>query len=156
MARPDPNAVQRLPQASASPLFVRAKRDAAAPALSAQNLFDAQGALDVDVLFRLVDAGEVTLEGRIYGAGAQARFMGSAVLELDVDAAFAQHLRAALSSDGRARRVLEDRAFRETARLLGARTPAALEVDLTVGGRAGHVRVDIDLEGQIGAKADAV
>lgn len=156
MARPDPNAVQRLPQASAPPYFVRARRDAAPAAPGEPRLFDAQGALDVDALFRLIDAGEVTLEGRVYGAGAHARFMGSAVLELDVDVDLAPRLRAALTSDGRARRVVEDRAFRETARLLSARTPASLDLDLTVGGRGGRVRVDIDLEGQIGAKADAV
>jgi len=156
MARPDPNAIRRLPQASAPPHFIRARRDAAAATPFDPRLFDAQGALDVDALFRLVDAGEVTLEGRIYWVGAQARFMGSAVLELEVDATLAPRLRASLSSDGRARRVLEDRAFRETARLLGAQTPSSLDLDLTVGGRGGRVRVDIDLEGQIGAKADAV
>jgi hypothetical protein len=156
MARPDPNAIRRLPQASAPPHFVRARRDAAPTTAGALRLFDAQGALDVDALFRLVDDGEVTLEGRVYGVGPQARFMGSAVLELDVDVALAPRLRAALSGDARARRVLEDRAFREVARLLGSRTPAVLEIDQTVGGRGGRVRVDVDLEGQIGAKADAV
>jgi len=99
MARPDPNAIRRLPQASAPPHFVRARRDAAPATSGALRLFDAQGALDVDALFRLVDDGEVTLEGRVYGVGPQARFMGSAVLELDVDVALAPRLRAALSGE---------------------------------------------------------
>jgi hypothetical protein len=125
-------------------------------------LFDAAAALDLDTLFRVVDDAEMTVEGRVYDR----TFMGSAMLDLDVaqlaiadgesGADLALRLRQALAADPRARRVLADRAFRETARLLGVRTPTALQADVEAAGSGTLVRVDIDLEGRIEAHADAV
>ena len=104
----------------------------------------------------------MTVEGRIYDR----TFMGSAMLDLDVaqlavaDGALgvelAPRLRTALATDPRAQRVLADRAFRETARLLGVRTPTTLQADVDAVGIGTRVRVDIDLEGRIEAHADAV
>lgn len=162
MTRPDPRSVRRQPQAGAPLAFVRSRRIGDRTEGELPRLFDASAALDLDTLFRVVDDAEMTVEGRIYDR----TFMGSAMLDLDVaqlavaDGALgdelAQRLRAALATDPRAQRVLADRAFRETARLLGVRTPTTLQADVEAVGSGTRVRVDIDLEGRIEAHADAV
>jgi len=135
----------------------------------ATTLFAGGDRLDIDALHCLVEDAEVITEGDVYGAPASIgreppgrRFLGSTLLTLDLQAAMltdrtnealARRLRDALISDPRARQVIRDRAFRETARLLGAQMPANLEVDYTVSCQDLRILIDVDVEAPIGVAA---
>lgn len=131
-------------------------------------IWDADGRLDHDAVCRLVDAAEVIVEGRIYesgvrvgadGRGAHAVFLGTALLTIDlsriliadapVNDAFVQRLRAALARGRRTLQPIRDRAWRETARLLGPETPYNLEVTPTLRARGTSILIDLDLEGHV-------
>jgi hypothetical protein len=135
-------------------------------------LWDADGRLDLDAVCRLVDAAEIIVEGRIYesgvrlganGQGAHAVFLGTALLTIDltrlpiadgpVNEALVQRLRDALARDRRTLQPLRDRAWRETARLLGPETPSMLEVTPTLRARGSELLIDLDLEGPVELRA---
>ncbi len=166
MARPDPRLIQKLPPARAPE---RAGQIAISPARATPErrplrLFTADGRLDVDAVWRLVDSATVIVEGRIYeaaavagGDGTRPVFMGTALLTIEladvgladgpVDAAFTQRVRGALARDRRTQPVLRDRAWREAARILGPETPAQMEAVSTLRARGTTLLVDLDLEG---------
>jgi hypothetical protein len=174
MSRPDPRLVSRMPPARAEahrPGFARsgARADADRQPL---RLWDADGRLDHDAVCRLIDAAEIIVEGRIYesgvrvgaaGHGPHAVFLGTALLTIDlsrlpiadspVNEALVQRLRDALARDRRTLQPLRDRAWRETARLLGPETPASLEVTPTLRARGASLLVDLDLEGPVELRA---
>lgn len=169
---PDPQAVKKLPVARAGErgeIRISAARPAEAEA-GPLRLFGADGRLDAGAVCRLVDAAKVIVEGRIYEGSAQVGgpraapvFLGTALLTLDlaevcgadgpVDERFARRVRDALAADRRTVQALHDRAWRETARLLGPETPAALEVTPTLRTRGTTLLADLDLEGPVDAAA---
>jgi hypothetical protein len=172
MARPDPRLVRKQPVATAP---VRAGEIAISPSRAVPEarplrLFAADGRLDLDAVWRLIDHASVIVEGRIYEAAAVAGgkgdlpvFLGSALMSVDlaavgldtapgesrVDAAFTQRVRDALARDRRTQPILRDRAAREAARLLGPETPGQLEATSTLRARGTTLLIDLDLEGAV-------
>lgn len=166
MARPDPHLVQKLPMAQAPQ---RAGEIAISPARVSPErrplrLFTADGRVDVDAVWRLVDAATVIVEGRIYetasvsgGGATRPVFLGTALMTIEltepglmdapVDAAFTQRVRDALARDRRTQPVVRDRACREVARILGPETPAQMEAVSTLRARGTALLIDLDLEG---------
>ena len=132
--------------------------------------FGTDGRLDVDTVCRIMDAARVIVEGRIYestaavgGDRTRPVFLGTALLTVDladfrgadgpIDADFARRLRDALAGDRRTLRVLHDRAWRETARILGPETPATLEIVSTLRTLGTTLLADMDLEGPVERQA---
>ncbi len=174
MSRPDPRLVPRLPPARADARRPGITRSGARQDVERRplRLWDAEGRLDHDAVCRLIDAAEIIVEGRIYESGIRiggeghaphAVFLGTALLTIDlsrlpiVDApvseALVQRLRDALARDRRTLQPLRDRAWRETARLLGPETPTNLEVTPTLRARGPALLVDLDLEGPVELRA---
>lgn len=150
MARPDPKKVPRRPMARAGREFAFAKSRPDVPA--AGPLFSPDG-LDIDALAWIVDRAESVIEGRPYDAdGGGPMFFGSAVLTLvpdeggSPDSRLLRRLVDALADDERARRVVQDRIYREMARLLGPFTPEEFEIALTATVDGPTVRIDVDIE----------
>lgn len=174
MSRPDPRLVPRLPPARADARRPGITRSGARQDVERRplRLWDAEGRLDHDAVCRLIDAAEIIVEGRIYESGIRiggeghaphAVFLGTALLTIDlsrlpiVDApvseALVQRLRDALARDRRTLQPLRDRAWRETARLLGPETPTNLDVTPTLRARGPSLLVDLDLEGPVELRA---
>lgn len=172
MARPDPRLVRKQPVASAPPRAgeIAISPSRAVPEARPLRLFAADGRLDLDAVWRLIDHASVIVEGRIYeaaavagGRGDQSVFLGTALLSVDlaqvgldapaVDAAFAQRVRDALARDRRTQTILRDRAAREAARLLGPETPGQLEATSTLRARGTTLLIDLDLEGAVESAA---
>jgi hypothetical protein len=172
MARPDPRLVQKQPVAAAparaGEISISASRAIAES--RPLRLFAADGRLDLDAVWRLIDHASVIVEGRIYEAAAVAGgqggghpvFLGSALMSIDlttvgletpVDPAFTQRVRDALSRDRRTQTVLSDRAAREAARMLGPETPGRFEATSTLRARGTTLLIDLDLEGVVESAA---
>lgn len=167
MARPDPQTIAKRPQARAG---ARPRDIAVGPPRAVDDglplsPFAADGRLDLDAICKLIDLSPVLLEGRIYeatgtgGAGATGPvFLGTALLTVDLtrgtwpggsgDEAV-RGLRDALARDRRVVQLLRDRAWRETARLLGPDAPDTLEVAPTLRAEGGRILIDLDLEGPV-------
>ena len=166
----DPRAVSKLPMARAESRggAIAISPNRPATATGPLRLFAASGRLDVDTVCRLIDEAKVIVEGRVYeagvavgalGSGAGPVFLGTALmtielggLQLDdgpVEPGLVRRLRDALAADRRTHQVMHDRAWRETARLLGPETPATLEITPTLRTRGTTLLVDLDLEGPL-------
>lgn len=157
MDGPDPRAVKRRPMARAGIASARARRPEAGERTF--TLF-ADGALDLDVLHRLVESAEAISEGAAYPAPGGETWFGTTSLTLDLsrlplsdpaDAGLARRLAATLMSDKRAERVINDRLYRELARLLGTATPLEFEVTAVATAEGRAVRLVADLEAPLAA-----
>lgn len=135
MDRPAPKAVVRRPMARAGVAVARRP----ATAERTWSLY-VDGALDLDVLHRIVESAEAISEGRAYPSPGGETWFGTIMLTLDLrrlpladpaDAALACRLAATLMRDRRAERVINDRLYRELARQLGPDTPLDFEVTAT-------------------------
>ncbi len=169
MSRPDPRTIQKQPQARAGarPRDITVSPPRVAPPGPSIEVFTADGRLDLNAVCQLVEASEVVLEGRIYeatatigGSNGVPVFLGTALICLDLamlpvagtrDAAAARLLRDALARDRRCTQVFRDRAWRETARMLGPETPVGLEVVPTLRSEGLRILIDLDLEGPVEA-----
>lgn len=135
MDRPAPKAVVRRPMARAG---VAVPRRPATRERTWSLYVD--GALDLDVLHRIVESAEAISEGRAYPSPGGETWFGTIMLTLDLrrlpladpaDHALACRLAATLMRDRRAERVINDRLYRELARQLGIDTPLDFEVNAT-------------------------
>ncbi|MCA9538238.1 MAG: hypothetical protein KC620_05090 [Myxococcales bacterium] len=161
MSRPDPNLVARRPMAQARAGIARARgRDDGASGV--WQLFTADGALDLDILHRLVEAAEAISEGQGYSGNGGETFFGTTILTLDLARApladartptLVTRLAGLLLDDARARRVVRDRLYRELARLLGPDTPADFELTATATCEGMAIRLVADLEAPLRARA---
>lgn len=132
MDRPEAKTVVRRPMARAG--LAAGKRREAADRTWALYV---DGALDLDVLHRIVESAAAISEGRGYPTPGGETWFGTIMLTLDLrrlpladpaDNALACRLAATLMRDKRAERVINDRLYRELARQLGTDTPLAFEV----------------------------
>lgn len=174
--RPNLDEIARRPMARAGAGVIVARGQGSGT--EGRALFSSDGALDIDVLHRLLDSAEVVTEGRVYDradfpprsdqsagptsnstAPRQAEqpsvLLGSTLISIDLgktsfnDAPrkkLARRLRDAFITDVRARKVLRDLVFRETARLLGPDTPSSLDVVQSASYQGLQVLVDLDFE----------
>lgn len=120
------------------------------------------GALDLDVLHRIVESAEAISEGRAYPGPGGETWFGTTTLTFDLsrlplsdpaDGALARRLAGALMSDKRAERVINDRLYRELARLLGTATPLEFDVTAVAIADGRTVRLTADLEAPLVALA---
>jgi len=150
MVKLDPNAVARRPMARAGIARASHRTDGD----RAWRLFDA-GLLDLDILHRVVESAQAVSEGRSYPGAVCDTFFGTTVLTLDLtrlpladppDHDLAHGIAGTLMDDARARRVVEDRLYRELARMLGPDTPAHFDVTCVAVADGLTVRLTADLE----------
>ncbi len=164
MAKPDPRSIARRPMARAGVRTARHRGDGD----RIWTLFPAEGPLDLDTLHRLVESAEAISEGRIYPGSTCETWFGTTVLTLDLrrlpladrtdraDGALAQKLAGVLMADPRARRVIDDRLYRELARMLGPDTPADFDVTCVALAEGTTVRLTADLEAPLDHRAPDV
>lgn len=152
MTELDPHAVARLPMARAGVRRARSRVDGDDRTWT---LYPAGGALDLDTLHRIVESAEAISEGRTYPGQLCPTWFGTTVLTLDLrrlpladpaDRALAKRLAGALMGDARARRVVDDRLYRELARMLGPDTPADFDVTCVAIADGTTVRLTADIE----------
>lgn len=150
MVKPDPHQVARRPMARAGIARARHRADGE----GAWALYDG-GQLDLDTLHRVVESAQAVSEGRTYPGQICETFFGTTVLTLDLarlpladpaDPDLAHRLAATLMEDARARRVVDDRLYRELSRLLGPDTPAEFDVSCVAHADGLTVRLTADLE----------
>lgn len=155
MVKPDPRTVARRPMARAG--LARAARRSDGP--RTWTLY-AGGALDLDTLHRLVESAEALSEGKTYPGPVCETYFGTTVLTLDLrrvpledpaDAALANRLAGTLMADPRARRVIDDRLYRELARVLGPDTPADFDVTCVAVADGRVVKLTADIEAPLDA-----
>lgn len=151
MVKPDPRTIARRPMARAGVRTARHRGDGD----RIWTLYPADAPLDLDTLHRLVESAEAVSEGRAYPGPTCETWFGTTVLTLDLrrlpltdraDAALARRLAATLTNDARARRVIDDRLYRELARMLGSDTPADFDVSCVAVADGPTVRLTADLE----------
>lgn len=151
MTELDPHAVVRLPMARAGIRRARHRADGE----GTWTLYRDGGALDLDTLHRLVESAEALTEGRSYPGQVCPTWFGTTVLTFDLtrlplsdtaDRALAERLAGTLMGDARARRVVDDRLYRELARMLGSDTPYDFDVTCVAVAEGTAVRLTADLE----------
>lgn len=160
MKRPDLRLVERKPMARAPSGIATARHRG--DGQSSWSLYTAGGALDLDVLHRLIESAEAVTEGQSYPGARGETFFGTCIMTFDLARASRDglprtaidRLAVDLLDDARARRALEDRVFRELARLLGPHTPAEFDIGFEVERRGAVVRLTADLEAPLPAVAD--
>ena len=173
--RPNLDEISRRPMARAGAGVIVARGHAAGS--EGRTLFSTEGALDIDVLHRLLDSAEVVTEGRVYARSdfpppsdlgrdtsippstePPSVLLGSTLVSIDLgqgslndgaDGNLPRRLRDAFISDKRARKVLRDLVYRETARLLGPDTPSSLDVVQSASYQGRQVFVDLDFEAPV-------
>lgn len=153
MAKLDPHAVVRQPMARAGVRRAHRRTDGADD--RTWTLYPEGGALDLDTLHRVVESAETISEGRTYPGQLCPTWFGTTVLTLDLrrlpladpaDKALARRLAGALMADARARRVIDDRLYRELSRMLGPDTPADFDVTCVAVADGTVVRLTADIE----------
>ena len=157
--RPDPMTTPRRPQAPAQTAVAYRSAQAAA-----RVPFMADGRFDPARWYALLEESALAVEGAPAPQGVTRGtsttggapptvspgdevFFGSATWALDLPSDLLASLRATLVADPRARRAVEDLAFRELARLMGPSLPAVLEVHIDLAASPGGLRLTADLEG---------
>lgn len=165
--RPDPHRVARKPMAHVDRQLLMARRPGEKATVPA--LLDPDENVDLAALCQLIDASEALTEGEVEvgtvavsngpGRTPTRTFLGSMMLTVDLASTGAKDLArawpsvvAAFKSDARVRRMVQDRAFRETARLLGSSTPSDLEYEVSVRTRGEKLLIDVEIEGRVDPK----
>ena len=150
--RPDPHSISRRPMASTDAKVVITRPSEIRGELSP--IFEADG-LDLNALHALVEQAVVVAEGRTDQDLVPPRFFGSwtvalqpsEIIEGSVSLASAsQRLSDAFDTDERARRVIEDKTFRELSRLLGVDTSVDFECQIRTVPDGSIIRIVVDFE----------
>ena len=161
MSRPDPRMVPRQPMAHAQGQI--AWTGGGSRAADPRILFE-EDAINLDTLHHLIETSEVLSEGRIDPFGSGKRFFGSTVITIDLaqvqlveepDEVMAEALVNVLETDSRAHRVIEDRIFREIARLLGTQTSIDFEAQTSTVRSGLVLRISSDFDSAI-AREEAI
>ena len=155
MKRPDPMQVTRRPMARASGrvrVSGPAREDTGPTALFLDS------ALNLDALCRLLEEAEVVSEGRQDESDGAPHFFGSTVLTVELSRyesadqpldLLVEHLADSIRADRRAQRVINDRVYREIARLLGPETSIDFDSDMRAVSCGSTVRIVADFESVI-------
>ena len=155
MPRPDPRTIARQPMARAQSqiAWTGGGRSQSSP----REIFRKK-CLNLDSLHHLLETAEIVSEGRIDPLDTGDRFFGSTVITVDLtqivmvdklNERLCRTLVEAMEADERAQRVIQDRVFREIARLLGAQTSIDFEAQTRTVRDGFILRIISDFESSI-------
>ena len=159
MSRPDPNGIQRQPMAHARSSIAWSKtsdeRVQQAPLFS-------EAAVNIDTLDQILERAETITEGRVDSINGADRLFGSTVIScrirMDDLAAMDRGISridvvTALEIDQRVARLIDDRIFRELAKLLGNQTSVEFEAQTQVDFVGNTLSWTVDFESAIDGRA---
>ena len=159
MSRPDPNRIERQPMAHARSSIAWSKTS---DDRTTKNPLFTAGVVNIDTLNRILERAETITEGRIDSTNDGRRLFGSSVISCQIRMDDLESLTTdmshsdvvnALRIDQRVARLIDDRIFRELAKLLGEQTSIEFEAQTDVNFVGKTLSWSIDFESAIDRRA---
>ncbi|MEE2757802.1 MAG: hypothetical protein VYA30_14190 [Myxococcota bacterium] len=159
MPRPDPQRIQRQPMAHARSNIAWSKTP---NNRVQQNPLFSGRAVNIETLDQILERAETITEGRIDSLNGSDRLFGSTLIscrirmddlaELDAEITPGDIV-SALEGDQRVRRLIDDRIFRELAKLLGEQTSVDFEAQTKIAFVGNTLTWTVDFESAIDGRA---